>query len=261
MGFSLLIPNLLNVANHAGNAILRIYNRKMDFQIESKADNSPVTLADRASHDILLHGLRSIQPMYPVISEEGLIEKWETRKEWEYCWLVDPLDGTREFIKRNYEFCINIALIEKGKPVVGLIHAPCTGYSYFAVRNEGAYSIFNGKKQVLLSASFRESDSNLTLLCSRSHHNYNTSTFLARYKEPVLHSMGSALKFILIATGSAHLYPKLGPTYEWDTAAAQIILEEAGGHLVDLKTREPLVYNKPDLVNPNFLATGNIISP
>ncbi len=257
--YSQLISDLLNIAKEAGESILRIYLHYDDFEVEKKNDNSPVTLADKASNEVICEALSRLSPDIPVISEENILPSYEVRKKWKYCWLVDPLDGTKEFIKGNGEFCSCIALIESGRPVLGLIHSPVKRESWWAATGQGAWWVRSGFQQVMQVQSFRMTDEYLNILCSRSHNNAATQQFIEQFSEPNLISMGSAMKFMLIANGDAHFYPKIGHTSEWDTAAAQIILEEAGGELLHFGTLQPLVYNKENLLNPAFLARGKVV--
>jgi 3'(2'), 5'-bisphosphate nucleotidase len=173
---------------------------------------------------------------------------------------VDPLDGTKEFINRNGEFTVNIALLENGRPVLGVVYAPCLDELYWAASEEGAFVVNNNMQKPIEAASFYPSDSGLNIVCSRSHLTRETEDFIARYDQPNLVSKGSSLKFLLLAKGDAHVYPRIAPTMEWDTAAAQIILEEAGGCVLHFETGMPLSYNKADLKNPPFVAFANNIA-
>lgn len=257
MRFGHLIPELQKTAREAGEAILNIY-RSDDFGVENKSDKSPVTTADKAANEIICHKLKTLPEPFPIISEENNQIPYEERKNWKLCWLVDPLDGTKEFIKRNDEFCINIALIENGKSILGFIHNPCKKESYWAAKGHGAFKIKNGYQQLMHVSDFCETDEFLNIVCSRSHMNAPTLEYLKRFREPNIVFMGSALKFMMLANGDAHLYPKIGRTSEWDTAAAQIILEEAGGELLNFDTLQSLTYNKENLQNPSFLARGSV---
>ena len=185
---------------------------------------------------------------------------YEERKNWFHCWLVDPLDGTKEFIKRNGDFTVNIALVENGRAVLGIVHTPVHDELCWAVKGEGAFLIKNGVQMPIETASFKESDPGLAIVCSRSHLTKETEDFIAQYKEPNLVSRGSALKFLMLAKGEAHIYPRIAPTMEWDTAAAQIILEEAGGKVVFFDSGEPMVYNRENLRNPAFVAYGKLVN-
>jgi 3'(2'), 5'-bisphosphate nucleotidase len=248
----------VKIARNAGQAILEIYNHAGDFAIEMKTDKSPLTLADNASNQFICKELANLKPAFPIISEENKQTGFEIRRHWESCWLVDPLDGTKEFIKRNGDFTVNIALLHRGSPVLGVVYAPCLDELCWAVKNQGAFMIRNGVRSVLEAAEFKPEDEGLNIVCSRSHLTKETEDFIARFREPNLVSRGSSLKFLLLAKGDAHVYPRIAPTMEWDTAAAQIILEEAGGKVVHFESGEPLLYNKEDLRNPAFIAYGRV---
>ena len=174
-------------------------------------------------------------------------------------WLVDPLDGTKEFIKRNGEFTVNIALVENQRPVLGVVYAPVLDEMYFAVKNQGAFLEKENVTIQLHTSIFSKKDKNLGVVCSRSHLNEATQKFVDELDQPELVATGSSLKFLILAKGEAHLYPRLAPTMEWDTGAAQIILEEAGGEVLHAETKEPLLYNKEILLNPYFIAMGKMI--
>lgn len=301
-----LIITALLAAKEAGEVILNIYGS--DFNVEFKNDRSPLTMADRCSQEIITHHLRNTQMsiddhQFPILSEEGKDISYEERKNWEYFWLIDPLDGTKEFIKRNGEFTVNIALIYKDSPVLGVIYAPVTDIYYFAVEGLGAYklrgneivkemkSIQDGDKiikgnktekatsfrnsrkmtellKIILECSNRlstnlnstEPVTHLTVVGSRSHATENLDDFVARMKQKHgqvnFISAGSSLKFCLIADGRADIYPRFGPTMEWDTAAGQIIVTESGGKVLNMETHTSLRYNKKNLLNPWFLVTN-----
>jgi 3'(2'), 5'-bisphosphate nucleotidase len=255
-----LIPELLKIARQAGEAILHVYRKYDDFGIEQKADNSPLTLADRASNELICKALEKMPAHYPIISEENKMLPWEVRKNWTHCWLVDPLDGTKEFIKRNGDFTVNIALVENGRPVIGVVHTPVHDELCWAVKGHGAFLIKHGIQQPIEAARFSENDPGLAIVCSRSHLTKETEEFIQKYNAPNLVSRGSALKFLMLAKGEAHVYPRIAPTMEWDTAAAQIILEEAGGKVVFFDSGLPMVYNRENLRNPPFVAYGFINS-
>ena len=252
-----LAKEVVNIARQAGAAIMAIYGKE-DFGIELKKDESPLTLADKAANDVICAALGKLPAQYPIVSEENKAIPYEERRSFEYNWLVDPLDGTKEFIKRNGEFTVNIALIHRGVPVLGVVHVPCFNESYWAVKGEGAYWERNGEIQAIQGASFRLSDPGLNVVCSRSHLNEETQAFIDQLQSPELVAKGSSLKFLILARGEAHVYPRLGPTMEWDTAAAQAILEEAGGKVIDEETKAPLRYNKENLRNPYFIAYGRV---
>lgn len=247
-----------------GAEILEVYRDK--FEVEFKEDKSPLTLADRRAHEAILKAL--VASGLPVLSEEGKNIPYEVRKDWKAFWMVDPLDGTKEFIKRNGEFTVNIALIEDGRAVMGVILVPVSGLIYFASRTGGAFKIAlegnNGDNPEELTSNAELLPSQklpdlLTVVCSRSHLSPETSDYIdtLRKTEPDLDfvSIGSSLKLCLIAEGRAHIYPRFGPTMEWDTAAGQAILEIAGGKVLRTTNEEPVMYNKPDLLNPWFVAS------
>ncbi len=253
-----LIPDLIEIAQKAGNEILHIYNHE-DFGVEIKSDQSPLTKADKASNAIICEGLEKLTLIFPIISEENKEVTYEERKNWQRCWLVDPLDGTKEFIKRNGDFTVNIALVENGQIVLGVVGIPFHNEIYWAVEGEGAFLVKNGKEEKIAVASFNSTDPGLKIVASRSHLNQETQDFISNFNKPELVSKGSALKFLLLAKGEAHIYPRIAPTMEWDTAAAQIILEEAGGKLIVHETGSPMTYNRENLRNPAFIATGKVL--
>jgi 3'(2'), 5'-bisphosphate nucleotidase len=254
-----LVPALLDIAQLAGEAIMAIYKQATDFGIEQKSDKSPLTLADKASNEIICEKLQNLPLQFPIISEENKMLPYSERKHWQHCWLVDPLDGTKEFIKRNGDFTVNIALIENGLPVIGVVGIPAHGEVYWGVQGEGAFLVKNKVQMPIEAAHFQASDEGLNIVCSRSHLTQETEAFISTYKNPNLVSRGSALKFLLLAKGDAHLYPRIAPTMEWDTAAAQIILEEAGGKVLVFETGKTLAYNREDLRNPAFVAYGKML--
>ena len=246
---------MLETVHKASQAILSIYENRDRFAIDFKQDDSPLTDADRASNDIICEQL-AVLSSFPIISEESRQRPYSDRSTFEYCWMVDPLDGTKEFIKRNGEFTINIALIKGGEAILGMMHVPVTGSSYFAAKGDGAYRMQHGLKSQIHCRPFHPDAAQLGVVCSRSHLSEATQSYVDNYDDPELVPKGSALKFTVIAEGKADLYPRLGPTMEWDTAAAQVILEQAGGQVLDFVTRAPLQYNKEVLVNPHFVACG-----
>lgn len=266
----------LRAALQAGKAILEIYHS--DFSVIQKADNSPLTLADQKSHDIIVTALGPFG--FPILSEEGKDIPYAERKEWETFWLVDPLDGTKEFIKRNDEFTVNIALIQKGVPVMGVIFAPALGTIYFGENAIGAYKIDDpfliGRIQSF-SSDFslpewleiqacssrlplgRPKSDTCVIVGSRSHGTPELETFVdqkrGEFAEVSFVPAGSSLKFCLVAEGRASIYPRLGPTMEWDTAAGQAIACCAGANVVRYDTGESFRYNKECLINPSFIVT------
>lgn len=246
------------IATQAGKAIMQIYNEEENFGITSKKDDSPLTIADQKANQIICDGLLKITPNIPIISEENKEIAYSERKNFDYAWLVDPLDGTKEFIKRNGDFTVNIALLHYGKTVMGIVYIPCTAASYWAIYDKGAFESINGKATKLKAPKFSMNDVGIGVVCSRSHLNEGTANFIAQLNNPIKVSRGSSLKFLILAKGEAHVYPRLAPTMEWDTGAAQIILEEAGGKVINEETKEPLAYNKENLLNPYFVAYGNV---
>ncbi|CAH0999040.1 3'(2'),5'-bisphosphate nucleotidase CysQ [Neolewinella maritima] len=242
------------ITREAGAAILEIYGTD-DFGVEQKADDSPLTKADKAGNDVIVAGLKNLSLQAPIVSEEGKDIPYAERQQYTRFWLVDPLDGTKEFIKRNGEFTVNVALIENGRPVLGAVYVPVTDELYYAAQGEGAHQEGHGQ---IKAAAFTLQDTNLRVVASRSHLNEATQDFMDKLTEPEIVSRGSSLKIIELARGSAHLYPRLAPTMEWDTAAAHAILSEAGGRLVDDGTGKELVYNKEVLRNPHFIAYGAV---
>lgn len=244
---------LVALAREAGEAIMQVYAR--DFAVEHKADASPVTAADLAAHRIICEGLRALTPDIAVLSEEAADIPWDTRRAWHRLWLVDPLDGTREFVKKNGEFTVNIALIENHEPTLGVIHAPALDEMLHAERGVGCF-LRTADGDVALSSA-RPAAAPLRVGASRSHLTERTQRLLEALGEHQRHGLGSSLKFCRLAEGRIDFYPRFGPTSEWDTAAGQVILETAGGAVLDLRG-EPLRYNTKDsLLNPDFFAIGD----
>jgi 3'(2'), 5'-bisphosphate nucleotidase len=253
-----LLDQLIETARIAGEKILEIYHDEAAFdRVDFKADDSPLTLADKASHYAIADKLQEITPEIPVLSEEGRDIPYEERKDWEQFWLVDPLDGTKEFIKRNGEFTVNIALVRGQKVVMGIVHIPVQNVTYYASENEGAF-VKRGDEEAekIQVSNFSMEDKGLRLVCSRSHMSADVEAYVKQFDEPATVSMGSSLKLVLVAEGKADIYPRLGPTMEWDTAAAQIVVEEAGGTVISQDNMMPLVYNKENLLNPYFIVFG-----
>ena len=254
-----LIEEVKSIAVLAGYKILEVYNDIENFQVEQKDDDSPLTRADREANKIICEGLEKLNIKFPIISEENKLIDYDTRKDYEYVWMVDPLDGTKEFIKRNGEFTVNIALIHKNQSIAGVVYTPVTDELYYGVKNHGAYKIVDKTEKKLSTATYNQTDEALSIVCSRSHLNDATQSFIDDYNSPDKVSKGSSLKFLIIAEGGAHIYPRLAPTMEWDTAAAQIILEEAGGTMVEAESGKPVRYNKENLLNPHFIAKAQQI--
>ncbi len=257
MNHSTLVKEVIDIARQAGAAILDIYGTD-DFKVESKSDESPLTIADQTANAIICKGLEALAIQYPIVSEENKLVAYDERKQYSHFWLVDPLDGTKEFIKRNGEFTVNIALIHNQVTVMGVVYAPVLDEMFWAIKGEGAFMEKDGNITKLNAPEFKMSDSGLKLVCSRSHLNEDTEKFVAGFDSPDLVSKGSSLKFLILAKGEAHIYPRLAPTMEWDTGAAQIVLEEAGGSVINNDTKEPLLYNKEILRNPYFVAMANV---
>lgn len=241
------------IALDAGAAIMEVY--RAPFAVEHKADNSPLTAADLAAHRLITGALARLTPTIPVLSEESGSAVGAGRLGWPRFWLVDPLDGTREFVKRNGEFTVNIALIDAGEPVLGVVYAPALEILYFAARGAGAFRTRNGVREPITT---RRPPARPPRICaSRSHRGDSLDAMLSRMGDHDLVSIGSSLKLCLVADGQADCYPRLGPTSEWDTAAAQCVVECAGGQVVDTAGHR-LRYNKPEtLLNPHFLVVGD----
>ena len=253
MNLPQLIDPLVNLAAEAGDAILEVY--ASDFDVQTKDDQSPLTQADMASHRIIVAGLETLTPDVPVISEESGLPGFEERGQWNPYWLIDPLDGTKEFVKRNDEFTVNIALIEDHKPVLGVVHVPVRSTTYTGCHGVGAAVRANGAKPKPIGVA-HESATPVRVVGSRSHRGASLDRFLQNLGDFEMHPTGSSLKFCLVAEGEADVYPRLGPTSEWDTAAAQAVVEQAGGVVLELDGN-PLSYNKKsDILNPYFLVAG-----
>ncbi|WP_116107006.1 3'(2'),5'-bisphosphate nucleotidase CysQ [Lewinella sp. IMCC34191] len=242
------------ITRRAGAEILKIYESD-DFGVEQKSDDSPLTKADRAANEVIVAGLKELKLKAPIVSEEGKDIPYTEREQYTRFWLVDPLDGTKEFIKRNGEFTVNIALIENGRPVLGAVYVPVPDDLYYSAEGQGAFQDGEGKVK---AATFTMQDPGLKVVASRSHLNDETQAFMDKLTNPEIVSRGSSLKIVELAKGAAHLYPRLAPTMEWDTAAAHAILLEAGGRIVDDETGKELVYNKEVLRNPHFVAYGAV---
>lgn len=254
--FSLDLDHLKATARKAGDAILEVYGTA--FEVDVKEDNSPLTEADRRSNDVIVAALEERYPEIPIISEETRTLPYADRRDWDRFWLVDPLDGTKEFIKRNGEFTVNIALVEKGEPVAGVVFQPEADRLYWAARGQGAWrSVEGGVPEALEGGPhYRDADA-VVVVASRSHLTEAVQDFVAELeaagKTVEFRSSGSSLKLCLVAEGTAHVYPRLGPTMEWDTGAADAVAREAGKQVLDWEKKEPLQYNKEDLLNPWFI--------
>ena len=249
-----LILEVIRISRQAGDAIMEVY--QTDFDIQIKDDLSPVTEADKRANLIIENGLMALDNSIPILSEEGREITYEERREWETLWLVDPLDGTKDFIKKNGEFTVNIALIENHAPIFGVVYAPAKNLLFWGSLENGAWKqeAHNPAQAMTVEAQF---DETVQIATSRSHPSEKMNAFLAQFKKYELHPIGSSLKICLVSDGSVHLYPRLGPTKEWDTAAAHAVLRASGGEMINLETCVPLRYNKQDLLNPKFIA-GNL---
>jgi len=242
------IPLIIDAARDAGIKILEVYNSE-DFGVEEKGDHSPLTKADQLAHETIVEKLKETE--LPILSEEGAKIPYEERKEWEYFWMVDPLDGTKEFIKKNGEFTVNIALIHNQKPILGVVYAPVLDKLYFGGEGIGAFKSENMDPQVELKIIENENGAK-RIVASRSHLNEETKKYIEQYKDAETVSMGSSLKFMLIADSEADIYPRFAPTMEWDTAAANAVLRGLNIEVINMDDNMPLRYNKENLLNPHF---------
>lgn len=249
-----LLESVNKIALEAGREILKIY--ETEFSVEHKDDKSPLTAADMASHQTIVAALKRLTPDIPILSEESAAIPFAERSRWERYWLIDPLDGTREFIKRNGEFTVNIALIHAGTAELGVVHVPVSGLSYSACTGGGAFKTQNGQApQAIRVRALAQGP--VVVAGSRSHSGDSLLKFLDRLGPHELVSMGSALKICLVAEGVADIYPRLGLTSEWDTAAAQCVVEEAGGRVTGLDMQQLRYNTKDSLLNPHFLVFGD----
>lgn len=251
-----LLDQIVAIAKQAGQNILHIY-QSTDVGERAKDDGSPLTLADMASHDCIVNELAKMSPGVPILSEESKQTiPYDARSQWSQYWLIDPLDGTKEFIKRNGEFTVNIALIENHRPVLGVVYAPVLDTMYFAMQGVGAFSQVSEQPAQQLPNQANLSES-VRMVVSKSHCSDETNDYIeqveSRGKPVTAVSKGSSLKLCMIAEGSADIYPRLAPTMEWDTAAAQCVVEQSGKSVVDYHSGQPLRYNKVDLLNPWFV--------
>lgn len=249
-----LLPEVADITRRAGEAILEVY--RDEFAVASKEDNTPLTEADLASHEVIVGGLRELTPNVPVLSEEDADISYGERSTWAEYWLVDPLDGTKEFVNRNGEFTVNIALIAGHRPVLGVVQVPVSGHCYSGLVDHGASLQQGGRAPKPISVRVPHAEP-LIVVGSRSHANPKLVQYLDALGAYQLVSMGSSLKFCLVAEGRADFYPRLGPTSEWDTAAAHAVVAAAGGRVLKLDG-SPLEYNrKASLLNPEFLVIGD----
>ena len=271
------IEDMIVVARAAGRAIMEVYGKQEDdWNVQSKSDESPVTAADLKANKVICDALLDKYPSVPITSEENKKVPYSERKHYHYSWNIDPLDGTKEFIKRNGQFATNIALVKGQEPVCGLVHIPCTGQTYWAIKGRGSY--VRGPEEdaqdvKLVCKEFSEQDEGLILIQSRRHKSKEAKDFVSKFKNPKFIQMGSSLKFTKIAENEAHIYPRLAPTCEWDTAAPHVVVTEAGGEIVHagwctadgealeplkdaLEKNLPVLYNKENDLNPFFIAYG-----
>jgi 3'(2'), 5'-bisphosphate nucleotidase len=247
-----LLAPLLDIARSAGGEIMRVY--ATDFDVAIKADKSPVTDADLAAHRIIVADLRRITPDLPVLSEESASIPYEERRRWDSYWLVDPLDGTKEFISKNGDFTVNIALIQGGAPVAGVVHVPVTGMSYYGCVGVGAFKRDKDGQASPIKVRKLIPGAPVKVVASRSHRGPLLDGYLGKLGPHETVSRGSSLKFCLVAEGAADVYPRLGPTSEWDTGAGHAVVLAAGGQVIGMDG-QPLPYNgKDSLLNPHFIA-------
>ncbi|MCI0413492.1 3'(2'),5'-bisphosphate nucleotidase CysQ [bacterium] len=242
---------LVSLARKAGKAVREVFE-KGTWETTFKSDQSPLTEADRASHRILTEGLSLIAPGVPILSEEAEQISYEIRKDWEYYFLIDPVDGTREFVRKVPEFAINVALIQKGRPIVGIVHSPLEGISYYARRGSGAYRIGENREALPVG---REDSDRIRVLLSHTDKTPGLNELMKKLPDPTVARMGSSLKFCAVAEGKADFYPRLKPSMEWDTAAGTILVEESGGIVCEL-TGERIEYNRQVMLNPPFFVLG-----
>lgn len=268
------IEDIKKIALEAGDTIMEIYNK--DFKVEYKDDKSPLTEADKRSNEIICEALKKLYPQIPIMSEENKQTEYEIRKDWEYYWCIDPIDGTKEFIKKNGEFTVNIALIHKNTPVLGVVYAPAIDNMYSAKKDENAYlEVLSAQGSVLRKEELplRKNDTyknSMFVVASKSHLSSETQDFIDNLSLNTEHltlvSKGSSLKLCMVATGEADIYPRLAPTMEWDTAAADAVVREAGkqvyiyddsvnatNYFQSTTNLKPIIYNKEDLLNPWFV--------
>jgi len=265
------IIKVAQISIDAGEAILEVYN-SANFGIEIKKDNSPLTIADSKSNEVIIDGLRKLEidgKDLPLLSEEGKNIGYEDRKNWGKYWLIDPLDGTKEFIKKNGEFTVNIALIENCKPIAGFVYIPVTDILFFGIKKQGSFklteasgkvnfNIFDNSEKLSVNSNLPET---INVVASRSHLTDETEDFISalekKFKKVSTVSSGSSIKLCMVADGNAHVYPRFAPTMEWDTAAAHAVCKYAGVRVIDYKTRNELKYNKSNLLNNWFLVSSN----
>tara|TARA_B100001250_G_scaffold300104_1_gene261767 strand:+ start:693 stop:1502 length:810 start_codon:yes stop_codon:yes gene_type:complete len=248
------IKKLIKISKNAGDAIMDIY--ESEFDVNFKSDQSPLTKADIVSNKIICQSLKKITPDIPILSEESSDIPYEQRSKWNQYWLIDPLDGTKEFIKKNGEFTVNIALIERNRPIFGVIRVPAKSITYWGGVDIGSYSKKDGESSKKINVSKRRS-TGLRVVSSRSHKNNRLDECLSNFDSIQDINIGSSLKFCLLAEGKADLYPRLGPTSEWDTAAGEAILKYSGGYLLTIDGKKMNYNNSEALLNPYFIASSD----
>lgn len=256
MNLNLLLPDVVKLAQAASEKILEVYHRTERVEVHTKADQSPLTEADLLSNDIITQGLHKLTPEIPILSEESAEIPFAERRQWQRYWLVDPLDGTKEFVQRSGQFAVNIALIDHHQVILGVIAVPCQDVCYYAHKGAGAYKqLPDGSVQQLITKPYANGP--IRVIASRLHGLEALTIFLQKLENYTVTHSGSALKSCLVTEGQADIYPRFGPTCEWDTGAGQCIIEEAGGALLT-EQGQPLLYNtKESLINPNFIVVGD----
>ena len=249
------IDYLLSVTRSAGDAIMEVYQR--DFAVEYKDDHSPLTEADKLSNKVIIDALLSRYPDSNIISEENKTVPYEVRKNWSSFWLIDPIDGTKEFIKKNGEFTVNIALVENGVPTLGFVYAPAIDVMYYGAKGDGSYKIMDGRNVKISPCPPYTEKNEIRIVGSRSHMSHETMDFIKALelqgKRIEFITSGSSLKLCMVADGTADVYPRFGPTMEWDTGAAHAVALYAGKDVTNAHTKQSLVYNKENLLNPSFI--------
>jgi len=254
MDHQMLLDGVREAVARAGAAILEIYADPKLFATEQKADSSPLTAADLAANRVLVEALTQLTPQMPILSEESAQAPWSERKRWDACWVVDPLDGTKEFLKRNDEFTVNVGLVVGNEPVLGVVYAPALDRWYFGAKEHGAWMKLADEEPKPIASTTKELDRPWRVVGSRSHQSPEMADFLVQLGETEMVAMGSSLKLCLVASGEADLYPRLGPTSEWDTCAAHAVVNAAGAKVLSLDTGKPLTYNaRESILNPHFI--------
>ena len=254
MNYTNLLKSIIETSYLAGDKILEIYNdNNYKSSIEIKKDASPLTIADKASNSVIVDSLKKITNDIPILSEEEKEIDYSTRKKWNRFWLVDPLDGTKEFINRNGEFTVNIALIENNTPIMGIVYSPVKEKLWYGLKDHGSF-IINNKQEPIKISKKEPSNGTIKIVSSRSHaNNEKLKNYFKKFKKYELVNMGSSIKMCLVADGTAHYYPRFGPTMEWDTGAAHAVVKYANGNIYNIDTDEELNYNKENLLNPGFI--------